>query len=179
MKIIITGHTSGIGKGFYEYFSKDNNVIGVSRSTGYDITDESSRNKILELCRDADMFINNACVNGDFSQVTLLKMIYESWKLHDRIIINISSLKASYYDENDKFKSYFKIKKELNDFCAKNQHESRYPYIINLKPGLVDTNRVISETGKKMKVQDIITIVDFILKNKDNFRIHDIGFKQC
>jgi hypothetical protein len=58
--IIITGHTSGIGKAIYDKF-KDvscHNIIGMSRSNGYDI--EKDFDKIVEQASGAELFINNA-----------------------------------------------------------------------------------------------------------------------
>lgn len=58
--IIITGHTSGIGKAIYDKF-KDvscHSIIGMSRSNGYDI--EKDFDKIVEQASGAELFINNA-----------------------------------------------------------------------------------------------------------------------
>ena len=59
MNIVITGHTSGLGKALYRYFTeKGHNVIGCSRSNGYDITNDPDL--ILHTALKADLFINNA-----------------------------------------------------------------------------------------------------------------------
>ena len=47
MKYAITGHTQGVGKKAYERLSPD--IIGFSRSTGYDINDPITRKKIVDL----------------------------------------------------------------------------------------------------------------------------------
>ena len=177
MKIIVTGHTRGLGKGIYDYFSKDNEVVGFSKSNGFDITDSGCRTQIVNASEDADIFVNNAHANGDYAQLHLLKDIYELWKHQDKIIINIGSIRSTFVDSSYKFQEYFHVKKELDLFCTQNQHKSRYPYIINLRPGLIDTDRTRNEQGKKMNVQDVIVVLDFILKNKDTFMILDIGFK--
>jgi NAD(P)-dependent dehydrogenase (short-subunit alcohol dehydrogenase family) len=177
MKIIVTGHTRGLGKGIYDYFSKDNEVVGFSKSNGFDITDSGCRTQIVNASKDADIFVNNAHANGDSAQLHLLKDIYELWKHQDKIIINVGSIRSTFVDSSYKFQEYFQVKKELDLFCTQNQHKSRYPYIINLRPGLIDTDRTRNEQGKKMNVQDVIVVLDFILKNKDTFMILDIGFK--
>ena len=66
-KLAVTGHTKRIGKAIYDAFP---NSIGLSKSTGYDITDENSRTRILHAVRDCDIFINNA--HDGFGQVELL-----------------------------------------------------------------------------------------------------------
>ncbi len=60
MKIVITGHTSGIGKEIYDKFKEVScrEIIGMSRSNGYDI--EHNFDKIVEEATGAEMFINNA-----------------------------------------------------------------------------------------------------------------------
>jgi hypothetical protein len=59
-KIIITGHTSGIGKAIYDKFKEIScrEIVGMSRSNGYDI--EKDFDKIVEEATGAEIFINNA-----------------------------------------------------------------------------------------------------------------------
>ena len=61
MKVAITGHTSGLGKGLYEQLGAlGHEVIGFSTSTGCDINNELNRRTIIGVCQDFDLFINNA-----------------------------------------------------------------------------------------------------------------------
>ena len=59
-KIIITGHTSGIGKAIFDKFNEISchEIIGMSRSNGYDI--EKDFDKIVAEAEGAELFINNA-----------------------------------------------------------------------------------------------------------------------
>jgi len=59
-KIVITGHTSGIGKAIYDKFNEIScrEIVGMSRSNGYDI--EMDFDKIVEEATGAEFFINNA-----------------------------------------------------------------------------------------------------------------------
>jgi nucleoside-diphosphate-sugar epimerase len=63
-KIIITGHTSGIGKAIYDKFTEVScrEIVGMSRSNGYDI--KSNFDKIVEESTGAEIFINNAYRDG-------------------------------------------------------------------------------------------------------------------
>lgn len=63
-KIIITGHTKGIGKAIFDKFTEVSchKIIGMSRSNGYDI--EKDFNKIVEEATGADFFVNNAYRDG-------------------------------------------------------------------------------------------------------------------
>jgi short-subunit dehydrogenase len=72
MKIAITGHTSGIGKGMYDHFLNQNHeVFGLSRSNGFDISKNTK--EIVEISEECDLFINNA-YSGD-SQLKLLMLL--------------------------------------------------------------------------------------------------------
>jgi hypothetical protein len=59
-KIVITGHTSGIGQAIYNKFKEIScrEIIGMSRSNGYDI--DQDFDKIVEEATGAELFINNA-----------------------------------------------------------------------------------------------------------------------
>jgi NADP-dependent 3-hydroxy acid dehydrogenase YdfG len=98
MNIAITGHTKGIGKTLYTKFIEEgHSVLGFSLSSGYDISDPSSRNKIIELSKHCDLFINVAYnfKNYDDSQLCMLDEIYKQWKKDSqKHIINISSTAA-------------------------------------------------------------------------------------
>ena len=59
MKVVITGHTYGIGKALYDSFkSAEWEVVGLSRSNGFDIDEDFD--KVVEAATGADLFINNA-----------------------------------------------------------------------------------------------------------------------
>ncbi len=59
-KIVITGHTYGIGKSIYDKFKEVScrEIIGMSRSNGYDIDKDFDR--IVEEAAGAEIFVNNA-----------------------------------------------------------------------------------------------------------------------
>jgi hypothetical protein len=59
-KIVITGHTAGIGKAIYDKFKEIScrEIVGMSRSNGYDL--EKDFDKIVEEATGCELFINNA-----------------------------------------------------------------------------------------------------------------------
>jgi nucleoside-diphosphate-sugar epimerase len=59
-KIIITGHTHGIGKAIYDKFTEVSchEIVGMSRSNGYDI--DKDFDKIVAEAEGCELFINNA-----------------------------------------------------------------------------------------------------------------------
>jgi short-subunit dehydrogenase len=87
MTVAVTGHTKGIGVGLYQHLSP--NVIGFSRSNGYDINSASDRKKIVAESKDCNIFINNA--HSGFGQTLLLIELFQEWKHLDKTIINIGS----------------------------------------------------------------------------------------
>lgn len=88
MKIAVTGHTAGIGKCLFERLSP--NVIGFSRSNGYDITIEQDRQRIVEAVRNCHVFVNNA--NSGFGQTLMFLDVFNSWANDPtKVIINVGS----------------------------------------------------------------------------------------
>jgi len=74
-KIVITGHTSGIGKAIYDKFTEIScrEIVGMSRSNGYDL--EKNFDKIVEEASGAEIFINNAY--RDRQQLKLVEALKE------------------------------------------------------------------------------------------------------
>jgi len=169
MKIVITGHTKGIGKSIYEYFKKDlNNIVnGFSKSTFCDISKETDRKIILKELIDTDIFVNNAYHINDDSQYILLEESFNLWKTKKKIIINVSSIASNWLDNE-----YAMNKLKQDEFCKKNIYV--YPRIINLRPGYVDTYMVRNKNKVKMSCEDVVTVLDYVLKS--NVNIHDITF---
>ena len=91
-KIIITGHTSPVGQILTEYFSRDYDVIGISRSTGYDLTKKSDRLNVIDLASNATHFINLA--NVGCSQTYILLGLYRRWANRTGKIISFGSMAA-------------------------------------------------------------------------------------
>lgn len=63
-KIVITGHTRGLGKAIYDKFTEIScrEIIGMSRSNGYDL--DADFDKIVKEATGAELFINNAYRDG-------------------------------------------------------------------------------------------------------------------
>lgn len=76
-KIAITGHTSGLGKSFFDILSNNYNVVGYSKSNGYDLRDYSVVSKIIDEISDVDLFINNA--KPDYAQAQIVYRLARTW----------------------------------------------------------------------------------------------------
>ena len=87
-KIVLTGHTSPMGKELYAHLSKEYEVIGVSRKSGYDLTKQEDVEKVVDMALDADLFINLAHVESAQSQ--MLIMINNKWNKESRLGLVIS-----------------------------------------------------------------------------------------
>ena len=170
MFIAITGHTSGIGKELSE--NLDGNIIGFSRSNGYDINQNISR--IIEESKDCDIFINNAHANS--KQMELLYSLYELWKGDEtKTIINISSNSGDGIKTHVHPYAVFKSALDKTVEQLQNIKETRCK-IINLRPGLVDTPRVKHITGDKMYISNVVDIVKFVLAAPNNILIKNLTF---
>lgn len=89
MKIALTGHTKGLGAEISNHFKHKHDVLGFSKSTGYDIKSPSDRKKILKASADAEIFIN--LVHNYYHQTDLLFEFFSAWEDQEKLIINISS----------------------------------------------------------------------------------------
>lgn len=169
MKVAITGHTSGIGKSIYDYFLEQNNdVLGFSRSNGYDISIKKNRTNICNLSENFDIFVNSAYNNFDNSQELMLVDRLASWQDTEKIIINLSTRWTTGTHK------YCHDKMSIDKIC--NKHLFSKVNLINLKPGLTDTPRVAKENGVKLKTKSVVDIIDFILLHNNEFKIHSITF---
>jgi hypothetical protein len=94
MKILLTGHTSTVGKILAKHYQSHELVL-VSRSTGFDLTNESDLERVVELAKDVDCFINLA--NVGISQSLLLQRVHSIWTQnnHNGKIISFGTLAPS------------------------------------------------------------------------------------
>jgi NAD(P)-dependent dehydrogenase (short-subunit alcohol dehydrogenase family) len=132
LKIGITGHTGEIGTALSKAFSAVNyNIIGISRSTGFDLLDAEQRDKIISAISQCDIFIN--CCQID--QAALLENVWNVWQgLQNKRIINISSISTSdpgYYDNE-----YYQNKRKLESTFWKLIKINQYPPMTIVRAGL-------------------------------------------
>lgn len=177
MKIAITGHTSGIGLALFNYYSnKGNEVIGFSRSNGYDLSDDSNISKIIKEVKDCDIFFNNAYY--ELSQVKLLYAMHMLWQQNPKkCMVVTGSRSADFIDHRTS--GYTLMKSALDTAIKQCQYSSRY-HLLNFKPGYTntpmatDTNKNTSSMfGPKSKTvpdimmdpNDLAELLDLVITN--------------
>jgi len=163
--VIVTGHTSGIGKYLYE--NLEGKIIGTSRSNDKPITEISEW--FDEKC---DLFINNAYDDDNpNAQSDALKYVYSKWKNDSsKMIISIGSVapddeyneKPLWYNEFvERYIEGKRILDKTNYECYAGSNGVRCTLI---RPGFVDTPRIAEWwDGKKLKVDRILEVVNFII----------------
>ena len=57
MKLVITGHTSPMGKEVYEHYKKTHDCLGVSRATGYDLNKQEDQDRLVSEVLARDIFL--------------------------------------------------------------------------------------------------------------------------
>jgi len=175
-RVAVTGHTKGIGEEIFKYFqNKGYSCFGFSRKNGYDVGKKEDRERIIEETKDFDIFVNNACVYHNDSQLYLLEDIYNTWAGIPKIIINVSSRAGDFADGKHPFHNpvYADLKGRQDLFANTN---NSLPWIINLKPGTIDTSLTKAREGPKMNVSGVSKILNFVLDSENEFRVRSITF---
>lgn len=132
--VCITGHTKGIGQALTKTMEANYNVLGFSRSNGYDIS--TSQDSIINLAKTSDIFINNAYYKK--CQIELFNKLLHLWKHdHSKTIVNIIS-RVQY--DNAIQSSYNNNKKQLAELA--HRIDDRQCRIINVSPGFVATDGI-------------------------------------
>jgi len=155
VNLLITGHTSGIGKYIYDYLGG----IGLSRSTGFDITKDS----INEHLNDVDIFINNAW--SDIDPLAQTKILYNVVDYVSKVIC---------IGTNTQYNGIYKSSKSaLEDACI-DLFRKKYDVTL-IKLGKVDTPFQKESNEPKISKQYIIDIINFVIKSP--YRIEQISVR--
>jgi hypothetical protein len=177
MKVAITGHTKGLGKALKDCFEANGHeVVGFSRSNGYDIADSLVRARITAELSDYDVFINNAWV-ADAQQLMLAEacIVFANT---NKVIINISSTMI-YVDEAllqlhaEYMMQYQKDKIEGQKLATKDLMEPN-PNIMNIVSGFIDTDLAKDFNGVKMDAKDVAELIYYMYDNRHKVMVRDI-----
>lgn len=171
MNVVITGHASGIGKAILETFETNGQTCrGFDILSGCDLKTEEGIQEVIESCKTADIFINNALPN----QSRLLKEVHDVWRGQNKVIVNLSSAVTYFYEQPPaEFAGYYEHKSQLNAI-AKELTKARQPYIMNVRPAWVDTQLVSNINDVKIAPKDLASLIYFNIINRDKYQVIDI-----
>jgi NAD(P)-dependent dehydrogenase (short-subunit alcohol dehydrogenase family) len=175
MKIAITGHTYGIGKELStKFFIEGWQVVGFSRSNGYDISKPEDRARIIEQSQDCDFFINNAY--STYAQCELLFELWQAWQGKQKRIINMSSSIVGRWQNDFRDIKYRNAKVALEDACDFLTNKSEWPNVMVVRPCLTDTPT--SKPNTKPNKVDPGDFADYFYNSIDKdllFRVQSFG----
>lgn len=183
MKCIVTGHTSGIGKSIYNHFlNKGYEVIGMSRSNGYNIIDDFK--KIVDESKGCDIFVNCAC--QDDAQLKLLNELH----LYVKNIIVLGSVSANFAKLNQEYLNKAELEKRCRELSANSTNDIANILLLKLSfcenatlPIKVDP-KYITSFSEINKVIDLwiqipkIFFVEFVLKETEEIKTFAEKFYQ-
>jgi len=172
MKIAITGHSKGIGKALTDYFEQQGHtVIGFSRSNGFDITQLSSRQHILNELTTCDIFINNAYATK--AQHQLLIDAIQLWEGTTNTIINIDSKSTLMKTIPNYMEEYVHDKTQQKEIIKNRLFKAR-PHIINFTVGLVDTDMAKVFSSKKIDPANLAKFIYTLIEFKTTVAVQDV-----
>lgn len=171
-KIIITGHTRGIGKAIFTKFTEVScrQIIGMSRSNGYDI--DADFEKIIEEAKGCELFINNAYCGAQ------QKRLVEALKDKVDMMIVMGSVSRHYPELIPT--DYVRHKQELAETCRLAGIDPNCIPILHLDLSFIEGTE-IDPDDPAVFTSDYLTsyqdIVDTIIFWADKPSIRQIEFR--
>lgn len=179
-KIAITGHTQGIGKAIVDLCKDQHEIVGFSKSTGYNLMEPGALERIYAESKECDIFINNAFAVD--AQIRLFNKFYNGWKEDPKkFIININSRnRFRVGDGSFGDNQYAAVKAHLHQQWVDVLHDTgRLCKISNISPGFVDTNLIshfsMPEWLKQPPEECAETIV-WLINQPDNVEIGELSY---
>ena len=175
MKIAITGHSKGIGKAIADLYYTDE-VVGFSRSNGYDISDPTTTDRILinVLELDCDVFVNNAY--HSVSQTTLFEGLLKHWNTNpSKTIVNINS-RTIYNEPNQR--QYTADKKILRSSAVNAIRDiDRKCRVININPGYVKTDmtQAVHEKFNMLTPEQLASMIKWCLDQPQGIEVGELS----
>ena len=135
-----------------------------------DITDQTSRTRIIGEVSDCNEFINNAY--ADIAQILLLYELYDSWREQDKLILNISSNSSDAIKIKPHIYSVYKT--ALDKASQQLSYEKSKCQVCNLRFGWIDTPRVQHVDSPKITTDDACDIIDMVIKSSASGMITEL-----
>ena len=155
MRIGITGHSDFLGKGLFDFLGKNHEVIGFSRSNGYDLKNYKN---ILTDVLDLDVFINNTYHPS--LQQKIFEELFDLWKDKDKTIFNV--LTSAIFN-NGSFDDYRENKLNLQKSSLRliNSNLDKKVRVINLYPNTLEHNKRVGYN--KVNFSEVHDVIEFQL----------------
>lgn len=168
-KVLITGHTRGIGKAIFDRLTQDGySCEGRSLSTGHDVTNHEDA--IVEEIKGFDYVVLNAYAGK--SQLTMLQKIVNRYKDQSKKVIVITSTSgtpegADDSIQDDEYSQYKTNKKELIKYIGSTQQSlvDKKLSIFDVCPDTVRTDMTdgLWEEWPKLEAAQVADAVSLIL----------------
>lgn len=167
MKVVITGHTSGLGKFLYKNLSLEHDVLGLSRENGHDLSIDTCP----FLIDNFDVYINNAYYG--YAQTDLLYQLFDRNKNRDCAIINIGSVSAD--GNRDTVNEYAIHKASLEKACSQLQLIDSECRVVHLKLGRMNTPMTDHRSEyPRMELHHVSSAIDWIIKQPKDILIKNL-----
>ena len=173
-KIAIIGHTKGIGKAITKLYKKKGyEVVGLSRSNGYDI--ENNQEGIIEKIRDCHLIVVNAY--GGRGQFELLKRIYGFFHNKHKKVAVITSTSGTPQGKDEgnisaDYGWYCWHKENLIRYISELQEElfNKPLSVYDVCPDVVDTDMIkgMWEDLPKLKADEVADAVRYCFESSFN-----------
>jgi len=166
------------------------NGTSVSRTNGYDITNNEGIQKIVQESLKHNVFINNAFDGAphedwaNFAQTNLYMAVYDAWKSANKsgVIINIGSVGGkSIVAPEPRFETY-RISKAALSHASKQGSQSFKQNKVKFKTTLITLDRLDTElsrsrenwTGNGINLDDVYNFIDYCTNISNNTCIEEI-----
>jgi dTDP-4-dehydrorhamnose reductase len=155
MIIGITGHTEFLGKELFDSLQKDYEIVGFSRSNGFDL--KNYKNFINQI-ENLDVFINNT-YHPTYQQ-KIFEELFELWKDKDKTIFNV--LTSAIFNDTilDEYRQN-KLNLQKSSINLINLNYSKKLRVVNLYPNTLEHNKRFA--FNKVKFSEVYDIIKFQL----------------
>lgn len=172
MKVLITGHTKGLGAILFQRYQKlGHTMYGFSKSTGHDLTRREAFDQCVAQAVECELVINNA--PGPF-QASLLERLLQKQQM--QTIVNISSMASRYGISRSPSYAAHKASMDMLSL-SHSQIGPRWPASILVRPGYFTGERSKTKPGPHVDVWHVADIVmhavDYAVS--DVARIHELS----
>ena len=138
-RVLLTGHTKGLGAAIYKELEADHIVIGASRSTNMHVMEIDPFDY-----EHFDVLINNAY--HSIGQIELLRTFYDMWQGKDKVIINVGTAGLGLSNRPFETLNYNAAKRQLETYSRWISDNDEFCKCMLFSPGYMDTELVRSRS---------------------------------